>query len=172
MSIYKYALDFWQAADYGPDSALLYLCHSLWSACMLGGMKKAKIGLIYERRNALYSLKNYQRKWEQDFKGPETEVLNMFWPCLGRQLSVFFFFFFSALLLIHLISLCLLQTALHHLLCSALVKNDSVSHLWKCLPGRALLLPYFSTKPAMQPCSAEWESSISAKTLSLSAVKE
>lgn len=144
---------------------LCYTCATI-SEVPVGREERKKQNLVWCMRQEM--LPTHLRI----IKGNENKALKELkpkcWPCLGRQLSVFF----SALLLIHLLSLCLLQTALHHLLCSALVKNDSASHLWKCLPGLALLLPYFSTKPAKQPCFSEWESSISAKTPSLSAVKE
>lgn len=39
MSIYKYALEFWQVAAYGSDSELLYLCNSLQSVHVQGGTK-------------------------------------------------------------------------------------------------------------------------------------
>lgn len=131
--------------------------------------KRRTFGLINEIRNAFYSLKDYQRKREQGITGEREELDPKRWPCLGRQSSVF-----SALLLINLLPSCLLQAALPHLLRSVLVKNDSASrfHLWKCLPGPALLLPYFSEKPAPQPCSAERESNVSAETPRLSAVRE
>lgn len=61
MSIYKYALDFWQVAAYGSGSELLYLCNSLQSAYVQGRTKTGKkIGLIDEIGTAFCTLKNYQ----------------------------------------------------------------------------------------------------------------